>query len=176
MGKLLNWAEVKAVVGTGQLAEVDHQWVIWADVVVQSDAPAAVVKSWDCLKVFSDPFKVASLLMDWRVGVPKEGKGKHFLTKTSLPRVSGAGRKVTRLLDSEEKAMLTISGVGVGSENFSKIWFLTSNFWNMITYTKSVGYFWNIHIVQVQKKIYFGSSCLQVYDFQVQQRRGLWLK
>ena len=45
MGKLLNWAEVKAVVGTGQLAEVDHQWVVWADVVVQPDAPAAVVES-----------------------------------------------------------------------------------------------------------------------------------
>ena len=40
----------------------------------------------------------------------------------------------------------------------------------MITHTKSVGYFWNIHIAQVQIKIYFGSSCLQVYDFQVQQR------
>ena len=44
-GKLVNWAEVKAIVGTGELAEVDHQWVIWADVVVQPDAPAAVVES-----------------------------------------------------------------------------------------------------------------------------------
>ena len=64
MGKLVNWAEVKAIVGTGQVAEVDHQRVIWADVVVQPDAPAAVVEEEDCLKVFSDPFKVASLLMD----------------------------------------------------------------------------------------------------------------
>ena len=47
MGKLVNWAEVKAIVGTGQLAEVDHQWVIWADVVVQPDAPAAVVEEGD---------------------------------------------------------------------------------------------------------------------------------
>ena len=45
MGKLVNWAEVKAIVGTGQLAEVDHQWVVWADVMVQPDAPTAVVKS-----------------------------------------------------------------------------------------------------------------------------------
>ena len=28
MGKLVNWAEVKAIVGTGQVAEVDHQRVI----------------------------------------------------------------------------------------------------------------------------------------------------
>ena len=47
MGKLVNWAEVKAIVGTGQVAEVDHQWVIWADVVVQPDAPAAVVEEGD---------------------------------------------------------------------------------------------------------------------------------
>ena len=45
MGNLVNWAEVKAIVGTGELAEVDHQWVIWADVMVQPDAPAAVVES-----------------------------------------------------------------------------------------------------------------------------------
>ena len=45
MGKLVDWAEVKAIVGTGELAEVDHQWVVWADVMIESDAPAAVVKS-----------------------------------------------------------------------------------------------------------------------------------
>ena len=45
IGKLFNGAEVKAIVGTGQLAEVDHQWVVWADVMVEPDAPAAVVKS-----------------------------------------------------------------------------------------------------------------------------------
>ena len=45
MGKLVNWAEVETIVRTGQVAEVDHQWVIWADVMVQPDAPAAVVES-----------------------------------------------------------------------------------------------------------------------------------
>ena len=45
MGKLVDWAEVKAIVGTGELAEVDHQWVVWADVMIEPDAPAAVVKS-----------------------------------------------------------------------------------------------------------------------------------
>ena len=64
MRNLVNWAEVKAIVGTGEVAEVDHQWVFRADVVVQADTPAAVVEGGDCIKVFSDPFKVASLLMD----------------------------------------------------------------------------------------------------------------
>ena len=70
--------------------------------MVQPDAPAAVVEEGDCLKVFSDPFEVASFLMDCRVGVPIEGKRKHLLAKTTLPRVSGAGRRVKRLWDSEE--------------------------------------------------------------------------
>ena len=70
--------------------------------MVQPDAPAVIVERRDCIKVFSDPFKVASLLMDFRVGVPIEGKRKHLLAKTTLPRVSGAGRRVKRLWDSEE--------------------------------------------------------------------------
>ena len=52
-------AEVKAIVGTGEVAEVDHQWVFRADVVVQADTPAAVVEEGDCLKVCFYPFKVA---------------------------------------------------------------------------------------------------------------------
>ena len=70
--------------------------------MVQPDAPAAVVEEGDCLKVFSDPLEVASFLMDCRVGVPIEGKRNHLLAKTTLPRVSGAGRRVTRIQDSEE--------------------------------------------------------------------------
>ena len=45
MGNLVNWAEVKAIVGTGELAEIDHQWVFLTDVVVQANTPAAVVES-----------------------------------------------------------------------------------------------------------------------------------
>ena len=45
MGKLVNWAEVEAIVGTSQVAEVGHQGVIRADVVVYTDAPAVVVES-----------------------------------------------------------------------------------------------------------------------------------
>ena len=95
-------AEVKAIVGTGEVAEVDHQWVFRADVVVQADTPAAVVEEGDGVKVCSYPFKVASLLMDCRVAVPIEGKGEHTLGRTTLPRVSGAGRRVRRLWDSEK--------------------------------------------------------------------------
>ena len=88
-------AEVKAIVGTGEVAEVDHQWVFRADVVVQADTPAAVVEEGDCLKVFSDPFKVTSFLMYRRLRVTIEGKGKYLLAFSTLPRVSRAGRKFT---------------------------------------------------------------------------------
>ena len=93
---------VKAIVGTGKVAEVDHQWVIWADVVVQPDAPAAVVERRDSLKVPSNPFKVATLLMNCRVRVPVEGKGNHFLAITTLPRVSRTGEGFTHLWDPEK--------------------------------------------------------------------------
>ena len=69
--------------------------------MVQSDTPAAVVEEGDRVKVCSYPFKVASLLMDCGVGVPKEGKGNHFLANATLPRVSGAGRGLKLLRDSE---------------------------------------------------------------------------
>ena len=94
---------VKAFAGTGKVAEVNHQWVIWADVVVQSDAPAVIVERRDCIKVFSDPFKVASLLMDCRVRVPIEGKGKHMLANATLPGVSRAGGGFTRFWAEAEK-------------------------------------------------------------------------
>ena len=77
--------------------------MIWTDVVVHSDTPAAVVEGGDCLNVFSDPFKVTSLLMYRRLRVTIEGKGKYLLAVSTLPRVSRAGRKFTRLWDSEEK-------------------------------------------------------------------------
>ena len=71
--------------------------------MIEPGIPAAVVEGGDCLKVFPDPFKVASLLMDCGVAVPIEGKGKYFLARTTLPRVSRAGRRVVWLKDSEEK-------------------------------------------------------------------------
>ena len=70
--------------------------------------------------------------MDCRVGVPIEGKGKHLLAKTTLPRVSGAGRRVKQLWDSEENVKKTeLNRLAKG----------------FITYMKSVVYFWDIHIV-----------------------------
>ena len=100
---MVDRAEVKAIVGTGEVAEVDHQWVFRADVVVEADTPAAVVEEGDRVKVCSYPFKVASLLMNCRVGVPIEGKSNHFLANATLPRVSGAGRGFKQLRDSENK-------------------------------------------------------------------------
>ena len=99
-------AEVKAIVGTGEVTEVDHQWVFRADVVVQADTPAAGVEEGDGIKVCSYPFKVASLLMDCRVRVPIEGKGNHFLANATLPRVSGAGRGFKQLRAAENKIQI----------------------------------------------------------------------
>ena len=76
--------------------------MIRADVVVQSDTPAAVVEGGDCLKVFSDPFKVTSFLMCLRLRIPIEGKSNYTLAISTLPRVSRAGGKFIRLWDSEE--------------------------------------------------------------------------
>ena len=76
--------------------------MIRADVVVQPDTPAAVVEGGDCLKVFSDPFKVTSFLMYRRFRIPIEGKSNYALAVSTLPRVSRAGGKFTRLWDSEE--------------------------------------------------------------------------
>ena len=45
--QLVNWAEVKAIVVTGELAKVDPQWVLPADVMVEPDTPAAVVEGGD---------------------------------------------------------------------------------------------------------------------------------
>ena len=64
IGQLFDRAEVEPIVVAGEVAELHHHWVLRADVVVQSDAPAAVVERRDCIQVFSDPFKVASLLVD----------------------------------------------------------------------------------------------------------------
>ena len=102
MGQLINWTQVETIGGTRQVAEVDHQWVIRADVVVQSDTPAAVVEGGDCLKVFYDPFKVTSFLMCLRLRIPIEGKSNYTLPISTLPRVSRAGGKFIRLWDSEE--------------------------------------------------------------------------
>ena len=103
MGKLVDRAEVEVVEGAGEVAKVNHQWVVRAEVVVKSDAPAVVVERRNCNKVFPDPFKVASLLMDCRVGFPIEGIGKHFLADATLPRVSRAGGGFTWFCDVAEK-------------------------------------------------------------------------
>ena len=71
--------------------------------MIEPGIPAAVVEGGDCLNVFSDPFKVTSFLMYRRLRVTIEGKGKYLLAVSTLPRVSRAGRKFTRLWDSEEK-------------------------------------------------------------------------
>ena len=103
VGKLVDRAEVEMVEGASEVAQVGHQGVIRAEVVVKSDAPAVVVERRNCIKVFPDPFKVASLLMDRRVGVPIKGIGDHFLADATLPRVSRAGRGFTRFWVAAEK-------------------------------------------------------------------------
>ena len=89
--------------GAGEVAQVGHQWVVRAEVVIKSYAPAVVIERRNCNKVFPDPFKVASLLMDRRVGFPIEGIGDGFLADATLPRVSRAGRGFTRFWVAAEK-------------------------------------------------------------------------
>ena len=103
MGKLVDRAEVEVVEEAGEVAQVGHQWVVRPEVVVKSNAPAVVVERRNCLKVFPDPLKVASLLVDCRVGVPIKSKGDHFLADATLPRVSRAGRRFRRFLEAAEK-------------------------------------------------------------------------
>ena len=105
MGQLVHRAEVEAVGGAGQVAEVGHQGVVAADVVVQPDAPAAavVVEGGDCVEVCLDPLKVASLLVEQRLRIPVKGKGNHLLARATLPRVSRAGGSVTRFWNSGKK-------------------------------------------------------------------------
>ena len=107
-------AEVEAIVGAGQVAEVDHQWALRADVVVQPDAPAAavVVEGRNCVNVRLDPFKVAPLLVDCRLRVSVEGKGNHTLANTTLPRVSRAGGRVTGFWNSSKKGSRNILLIG----------------------------------------------------------------
>ena len=90
-------AEVEQRVGAGQVAEIHHQEVVGADVVVQPDRPAVVVDGGDCIKVLLDPLKIASLLVFCRVGVSEEGERHDSLIVPSLPRVSRARGGVERL-------------------------------------------------------------------------------
>ena len=89
-------AEVEQRVGAGQVAQVHHQEVAGADVVVQPDRPAVVVDGGDCLKILLDPLKIASLLVFCRVGVSEEGKRHDSLVVTSMPRVLRARGGVER--------------------------------------------------------------------------------
>ena len=90
-------AEVKQRVGAGQVAEIHHQEVAGADVVVQSDRPAVVVDGGDCIKFLLDPLKIASFLVFCRVGVAKEREGHDSLIVASLSRVFRARGDVERL-------------------------------------------------------------------------------
>ena len=91
-----------------------HQWILWADVVVQPDAPpaAVVVEGRDCIQVCLDPFKVASLLVDCRLRVSVEGKGNHVLANATLPRVSRTGGRVARFWNSRKKSSRNILLLG----------------------------------------------------------------
>ena len=89
-------AEVEQRVGAGQVAQVHHQEVAKADVVVQPDRPAVVVDGGDCIKVLLDPLKIASLLVFCRVGVSEEGERHDSLIVPSLPRVFRARGGVER--------------------------------------------------------------------------------
>ena len=90
-------AEVEQCVGAGEVAEVYHQEVVGADVVVQSDRPAVVVDGGDCIKILLDPLKIASFLVFCRVGVAKERERHDSLIVTALPRVFRARGRVPRL-------------------------------------------------------------------------------
>ena len=93
----MNRAEVEQRVGAGQVAEIHHQEVVGADVVVQPDRPAFVVEGGDCIKILLDPLKIASFLVFCRVGVAKEREGHDSLIVASLPRVSRACGGVEKL-------------------------------------------------------------------------------
>ena len=90
-------AEVEQRVGAGQVAQVHHQEVAGADVVVQPDRPAVVVDGGDCIKILLDPLKIAPLLVFCRVGVPEERERHDSLIVTSVPRVFRARGDVERL-------------------------------------------------------------------------------
>ena len=94
---------VKPIVGTGEFAEVGHQWVFRADVLLELAAPAAVVEGRNGIQVSFYPFKVASLLIDCRVWVLIEGKGEHMLANATLARVSRAGPGFMQVWISERK-------------------------------------------------------------------------
>ena len=81
----MNRAEVKQRVGAGQVAEIHHQEVVGADVVVQPDRPAVVVDGGYSIKILLDPLKIAPLLVFCRVGVAKEREGHDSLIVTSVP-------------------------------------------------------------------------------------------
>ena len=90
-------AEVEQCVGAGQVAQVHHQEVAGADVVVQPDRPAVVVEGGDCIKILLDPLKIASHLVFCRVWVSEEGERHDSLIVPSVPRVFRARGDVERL-------------------------------------------------------------------------------
>ena len=92
----MNRAEVKQLVGAGQVAQVHHQEVVGADVVVQPDRPAFVVEGGDCIKILLDPLKIASFLVFCRVEVSEEGERHDSLIVPSVPRVFRARGGVER--------------------------------------------------------------------------------
>ena len=90
-------AEVEQRVGAGQVAQVHHQEVAWADVVVQPDRPAVVVDRGYSINILLDPLKIASHLVFCRVGVSEERERHDSLIVTSVPRVFRARGDVERL-------------------------------------------------------------------------------
>ena len=80
-------AEVEQRVGAGQVAQVHHQEVAGADVVVQPDRPAVVVDRGYSIEILLDPLKIASHLVFCRVGVSEEGERHDSLVVTAPPRV-----------------------------------------------------------------------------------------
>ena len=140
MRHLVDRAEVEAVVGTGKAAKVVHQWVFRSDVVVKSNAPVSVVEGGDCIKVCSDPFKVASTLMFAGSRVPIEGEGKDSLAIATLPGVCRTGGRVLEFWESEEEKK------GFKERVFRK---------GIFTCMMFVGFFLNIDIAEAQIQIHF---------------------
>ena len=61
---MVDLAKIKPVVGASYLAQVPQPWVVWGNVMVQSDAPVVVVERRYCSNVGQDPLKIGGVVMN----------------------------------------------------------------------------------------------------------------
>ena len=60
--QVVNRTKVKVVKGASCLAQLNHPWVVFSNVMIQSNAPVAVVKRRYCGNVGHDPIKVSGVV------------------------------------------------------------------------------------------------------------------